>query len=306
MVGLWQIFTASAVLLSSCLSSLALPINTQREPVDPLTLIATGLLNQEKRLQAVEQKLLGVSSAPSTYDWGTAQTTDLGRTEGGRMQQQQVLNREELDMETRVTYLEEDVADHRHSTDHKLQVVYDQAKELQRKESEDIRELHGELAGDVDILEKEINSSFQETEKDINAVDKHVDSVDKKVNYNTKSYNFLHGGFYEIIEYIREVQHELKNSIHDLDTELQEVKKQVSDLQENKEPSVGPVGNTGGIQSSHTGTVSSAEKALREWMKQDPANRDDSSIAARVESAETKLTQTSLEELMHELNKYNM
>ena len=29
MVGLWKIFTASAVLLSSCLSSLALPINTQ-------------------------------------------------------------------------------------------------------------------------------------------------------------------------------------------------------------------------------------------------------------------------------------
>ena len=279
------------------------------DAVDPLTLLATGLLNQEKRLQAVEQKLQHLSSGP-TNDWGTAQMTDVGRPNWGKTQA--VQNREDKDIPTRVKYLEEDMVDHRHSTDHKLQVVYDQARELQRRESKDIRELHDELVADVNILEKDINTTFQITESDIDTVDSRVDMVEKEVGFNTDEALYLRNLLFKTIEYINKLHYETLGFVYDLDIEVQDIKKQLSDLQQRKEgdevsqkPIVGPVGHTGGIQSHHT-TVSNAEKALREMMKQDPAALRHSFSTAREESAAPKPIQSSLEELMNELNKYNM
>ena len=251
---------------------------------------------------------------------------------------QLVQNREHLDIQTRMKYLEEDVEDNRRSTDHKLHVVYDQVKELQRRESADIRKLHGELEKDVSLLENEVNSTFRETEQDINTVDKQIDKVEMGVKKNAKQFNHLNNGFYRLIDYINSIDHKLKIKVYDLEDELKVVKKELSELKqkhekEEKQPSVAPVGKTGGMQAypnSRVRTMSDAETALHEWMKEDQAiNGDsspsanaemalrewmredralngDSSPSANVQSTDTKPMSTSFEDLFSELENYNM
>lgn len=264
-----------------------MPLFFADKDVDPLILIATGILSQEKRLQALEQRILP-SREPAV----------------GRMQEQ---DRENLDMLTRIRYLEEDVVDNRLHTDHKLQVVQDQLKELQRKESEDIRQLHKELETDVVLLEDEVNSTFSDTENDIDSVEHRLEIVKSGVNNNEGQYHHLRNGFFALIDYVKAVDLDLDDRLHKIEQDLQKIIEDL--LDEDKNADVAPVGETGGIQGYPVKTMSSAEKALRDWLKQDQARQQNPSPtppSASVESANSKELPATFEELLYELKKYNM
>jgi len=110
---------------------------------DILNLLVTGVLNQESRLQEVERKV-----------------ANLGTTQGGiqTWRGPTALSQQTLDLETRVSHLEEDLRDYKWTTHHQLEVVRTELKELQRKESEDMRGMHKELSDDVEDLDGKVNN----------------------------------------------------------------------------------------------------------------------------------------------------
>lgn len=213
-------------------------------------------------------------------------------------------DRAQLDIPTRLRYLEEDVVDNRLHTDHKLQVVQDQLKELQRKESEDIRKLHKELETDVVLLEDEVNSTFSDTEHDIDTVEHRVDTVQSGVNNNENQYRHLRNGFFALINYVKAVDFDLEDRLYVIEQDLQKIMADL--LKEDEKANVGPVGETGGIQGYRVRTMGSAEKALRDWLEKDQARHQSPSPTPPSASANSKQLPATFEELLYELKNYNM
>lgn len=266
--------------------------------IDALTLIATGLLNQEKRLQAVEQRLL-----------------DLSSTQAAARPQQHfnLQDRDHLDIPTRMKYLEEDVEHNRVEADTKLALVRDQLKELQRKETEDIRKVHVELEEDVNLLEKEVNTTFSNAEKDIDTVDGRVDKVKSGVDNNENSYFHLRTGFYALIDFVNSIDYHYEDRVYVIEEQVKEIMKELLAIQRRHEqednaanPNVGPVGETGGVQTYPVRVMSKAEKALHDWIEEDKTQygSDPSPPSAVVESASP--IPATFEELLYELKNYNM
>lgn len=274
----------------------SMPLFFADHDVDPLILIATGLLSQEKRLQALEQRL------PSTKP-GAAEA---------RLQDGEVVTRLNK-LEQDVKYLRQDVEDNRLHTDHKLLVVQDRLKDLQRKESEDIRKLHKELETDVTLLEDEVNSTFSDTELDINTLDNQVDTVKSGVYNNENHYYHLRDGFFKLIDYVKAVDFAHEDVLYQIEEELKKIMKDLLAIKERHDkedeaikPSVGPVGETGGIQSYPVRTMSSAEKALRDWLQEDQVRHGNPSPTPPSASSNSKELPASFEELLYELKNYNM
>ena len=293
--------------------------------MDPILLLATGLLSQEKRLQAIEQRL-NIQSTNSAQP-----TSELARARV----QQTLEERKMLPMGTRVTYLEEDVEENRVHTDFQLQAVYDLARDAQRRETEDITMIQEELSDNVAQLEREINSTFRRVESDIDALKVRVNDNTGGINANLHRYFRLTDGLYRTIEYVRHVEYTLEDRIYILEEQMKEVMKYLERKEEHgttgttrpteqeqsttspteveqgnefpTEPSVGDVGNTEGRKAAKV--MSDAEKALQEWMNSEkpvtktPTKQEEN---AEVQSAAGKNQRVSLMELLRELNNYNM
>ena len=277
-----------------------------------MTLIATGLLNQEMRLQAVEKKLQEMSStaheptsqgfsyfgrmtASDTRGPAFAPTNEVGRAqvrdrermwETGRAQDVH----EGLNTDTRLKYLEQDVKDNYHETGVKLKVVEDRSIENLRVESRDIRELHSELNTSVHMLKVDIKSSFDKVESDIEMTNMRIDIIEKETELNTERYYSLNNGIYYAIDFIMEIDYYLEERVYMLEKKMDlvlESLEKITELlkgEEDKEPQPGepkgpeepevvPIGTTGGVQSSSRKTMDDAEKALQEWMERDKALR---------------------------------
>ena len=260
---------------------------------------------------------------PATVEVGTAQLRARERAHTGRVQ-----GNEDLDLDTRVKYLEEDLEDNRIFTNHKLQSLHDRLADLQRRESEMFQELHGELSEDVDVLEDEINSTFTRVENENDEVNGRVDVVSRETRNNMRLYYHANDGLHRAINYIRHVEFTLEDQIYYLEQNMTEVMGQLWELQRlhgrggegNKptasEPSVEPVGKT----QSRQRVVSDAEKSVVEWMKESEALRQsspssstksdetakaESEVESAVEDASNP-TPSILEALLHELYNYNM
>lgn len=246
-------------------------------------------------------------TAPSATVNGFGRPLIRSRLLGTQAETQQTLDeRLTLDMDTRVRYLEEDVLDNRNYINHNLDVVRDQSKETVRKEGEDIRELHSELAENVQILRNEMNYNLTNVENDISAVDSKVDFLKDEVDDNTWRYYRLNNGLYLTINFIKEVEFLLKDEIYELEQKVEQMRTRLVELERlhEMEPSVGPVGYTGGVQSSDH-VMGKAELALQDWMNEAQSSSYAPSDSKEIANVESENKET-LEELLHELIKYNM
>ena len=304
--------------------------------VDPFVLLATGILSQEKRLQAIEQRLNEMSST-------SAQATAPEERNSALVKLQQSLDvRKTLPIPTRMTYLEEDVQDNRVHTDQQLQSIYDLARDAGRREAEDILELHHELSASVDQLEGYVNVTFMKVEHDI-------DAIKKELRYNWKWFNHVSIGLYQTIDYINHVEYHLEDRIYQLEEEMKAVTRTLdmtmatpttiptvapttqtsttaptstsattptstsattptsttatSTTEETGDefptgPSVGGVGDTGGRRAGRI--MSEAKKVLQAWINSEVPGSEE------VAEVESDSQPSSLQELLDELNKYNM
>jgi phage host-nuclease inhibitor protein Gam len=327
MVGALQLLTVLALLLSTSAPSFALPI-ASKDKIDPMLLIATGLLNQEKRLQAIEQKLSDTSSTSTQAEepTGVGLARIMAKAENALARNQQSLEeRQTLPMDTRMTYLEEDVEDNRHSTEHRLHAVYDLAREAQRVESEDMRVMHNELANYVAALERELNSSIGQIKNEISTLEGRVDANAEGVESNLQFYYRLNNGLHATVAFIRYVEYSLSDRVYDLETQVGEILETLKALQRTVEnnngggdgsetqpgPSTGEVGDTGAGGGGKAKVMSDAEKRMQEWIDANPT-RDDA--PGREEVAKTESAAASdrsggaslIQDLLSELNKYNM
>ena len=223
----------------------------------------------------------------------------------GRLPTLQNERLEELDIATRVQYLEEDLQDFKDHTNHHLLVVKDQLTDLQRRESEDLRKMHNKLNSDVATLEKEVNTSFQHAEHDIDTVEHQVKEVETEVTNNEAGYNHLRNGLLMTIHYIDDMDYALDDRIYALETKLKEIMQELLEIQRRHEEEDRALQQpqTGGIQSregSHTGTMSGSEKALREWM------REDATAHASSPGANKGAMPAYFAELLNELKNSNM
>jgi len=249
---------------------------------DILNLLVTGVLNQESRLQEVERKV-----------------ANLGTTQGGiqTWRGPTALSQQTLDLETRVSHLEEDLRDFKAITHHHLEVVRTELKELQRKESEDIRGLHKELSDDVEDLDGMVNSSINHTDHEIHVVNDKVDTVEGEVGTNTDSYHQLRSWLHEVIWGIRNVESNLGDDIDELKGKVANISKTLDEMEEEENQEQQPaVGNTGGIHNYPlgVGTPARTEDASNGWV---PAY---SQYNANMPSVERK--PATLDELLHELD----
>ena len=251
---------------------------------DILNLLVTGVLNQESRLQEVERKV-----------------ANLGTTQGGiqTWRGPTALSQQTLDLETRVSHLEEDLRDHKSTTHHQLEVVRTDLKELQRKESENIRGLHKELADDVEDLDGMVNSSINHTGHEIHVVNDKVDTVEGEVGTNTDNYHQLRSWLHEVIWGIRNVETKLGDDIHELKGKVVNISKTLDEMEKEENREQQPaVGNTGGIQNYPlgVGTPVRTEDARNGWVPAYPQYN----YNANMQSVERK--PATLDELLHELD----
>ena len=294
-----------------------------------LNLLMTGVLNQESRLQEVERKV-----------------ANLGTTQGGiqTWRGPTALSQQTLDLETRVSHLEEDLRDYKSTTHHQLEVVRTDLKELQRMESEDMRGMHRELSDDVEDLDGKVNNSINHTGHEMRVVNNKLDTVEGEVGTNTDNYHRLRSWLHEVIWAIRNVETKLGDDIHELKGKVADISKTLDEMEkeeDNKEQQPA-VGNTGGIQNYPlgVGTQVRGEDAPSGWVpaysqynynanmqsvERKPATLDEllhGAMQARTEeppsdwmyaypntnanrqSVERK--PASLQELLHELDNYNM
>ena len=309
--------------------------NTDDKAADPILLLATGLLSQEKRLQAVEQRLNEMSSRSTS---AAATGSELGAKT-----QQSLEERQSFPLPTRMTYLEEDVEGNRQNTEHQLQTVHDIAKNNQLRESEDVVKLHRELTDYVGRLEMEINTTFARIENDINSLKGMVDANKVELKLNEDWYYHLNTGLFTTIDFVRHVEYLLDDRVYKLEQQMEKIMKllregnrmatesptepttgttttepttgttepttetSTSSAGPPTEPSVGGVGETGGGRVAKI--MGDAEKALQEWIDSDPPSRKATSNAeegAAVEGETARSRSSSLRELLYELNNYNM
>lgn len=243
-------------------------------------------------------------------------------SEVGRARLQQSLEvRQQLPIDTRMTYLEEDVEDERHHTNARLNALRDQTVDNQRRESEDILKLHEELSENVTELERDINASFTRIE---NTLEVEVQNNRVEIEKNRELYYNLNNGLYRTINFVRHVEYILEDRIYMLEEQMKKVTEDLLSLKRMSteattdptesststgiptEPGVGGVGDTGGNKAARI--MSEARTALQEWMD---SRKSTTEMAAAQESSEaeskTGRSQSKiLEELLYELNNYNM
>ena len=238
-----------------------------------------------------------------------------------------------MPIETRMTYLEEDVEDNRKTTDHKLQVVHDMAADAQRQESEDVLELHKMISDSVARLESDINVTFARIEGDLDLVKAGVEENKADINTNLNWFFHLNTGLHRTINYVRHIEYTLEDRIYVLEEQMKEVLKFLRDEERMgtevptqsstepsessmgpgipTEPSVGGVGETGGGRAARI--MNEAKNALQEWMDSTQPSRKTAAVeeyaeveSAKVESKTGKSQSETLRELLYELNNYNM
>ena len=259
---------------------------------------------------------------------GAALSTTRSEVVRARLQQS-LEERQQLPIETRMTYLEEDVEDNGKNTDHKLQVVHDMATDGRRQESEDVLELHKMISDSVTRLESEINVTFARIEGDLDLVKAGVEENKADINTNLHWYFHLNTGLHRTIDYVRYIEYTLEDRIYALEEQMKEVDDEermgtevpTQSSTEPSEPSMGPgiptepsmggVGETGGGRAARI--MNEAKKALQEWMDSTQPSRKTAAVeenaeveSARVESKTGKSQSETLRELLYELNNYNM
>lgn len=250
-------------------------------------------------------------------------------SEVGRARLQQSLEaRQQLPIDTRMTYLEEDVEDERHHTNARLKALRDQTEDNQRQESEDILKLHEELSENVTELERDISASFTRIE---NTLEVEVQNNKEEIEKNREFYYNLNNGLYRTIDFVRHVEYLLEDRIYMLEEQMKKVTEDLLSLKRMStdtptqttqattdstesststgiptEPGVGGVGDTGGNKAARI--MSEARTALQEWMD---SRKSTTEMAAAQESSEAesktgRSQSKTLEELLYELNNYNM
>ena len=273
---------------------------------------------------------------------------NLGTTQGGiqpwNWRGPTALSQQTLDVDTRVTHLEQDLSDLRTTTHHQLDVVKTHLKELQRKESEDVRSMHKELADDVEYLDGKVNNSINNTDREFHVVSDKLDTVEGDVGTNTDNYHRLRSWLHDVIWAIRDVETKLGDDIHELKGKVADISETLEKLEneEDNEEQQPAVGTTGGIQNHplSVGTQGRTENAPNGWVpayahynynanmqsvERTPATFDEllrGQMRAMTEEAPTDWMRAypntnanrqsverkpaSIEELLHELDGYNM
>lgn len=215
-------------------SSWAMPV-PQSTDSDVLTLVATGLLSQEKRLQAVEQQVANLQAT------GTAAR----------------LQNKDLSLETRVNYLEEDLNDFEFHSEEQLKIVKTHLQNMFALELEEIRKLHHELDSDVNILENKLDNNINTTDK-----------IHTSVDTNTKHYQQLKSNLIALAYEARDDNGRIEDDISSLKDELKDVSNRVEKLEkddEKKQPpqtGVGPLESTGVNGMNSQAKVSSFKEPL--------------------------------------------
>ena len=269
--------------------------------MEMLKLMATGVLNQEVRLQAMERKL--ESLAPVSE---RVQTSGRYAT---------LSQRSQLSLKTRVTYLEEDLSDFMVKARHDITYVKDHLFELQRKESEDIRGMHKELVEDVVDLDGKLNSTRSHTHHEVGDLNRTLDKVEDEVGTNANHYHTLRDWTHQVLHHLWKVEGKLSDEIHELNKTIENVLKRIDELEQKKKDQGGPVGNTGGIQSSPSSkgkTKGLARDGTHGWVPyyytEDDPNSQSTENSNTKESGSQSMEDkpSTLEELLRELKNYNM
>lgn len=275
-------------------------------------MLATGILKQDQRLTAMEQRLNQLSS--------TAEETGKGREPVIARNQETLVDRQNLSMETRMTHLEEDVEDNRKHTNEQLNVVRALGDDALRRESEDIATLHQQLRNNVDNLEREINATFTRLEGEMSSLKDQVAQNTRNIATNTEWYNRLNDGLHGTIDFVYSIEYDLDGRVYILEEQMKEVLRAMrgGTTQPTSGATLPGVGETGGGGGGtrRARIMSDAEKRLKEWLNSaDPSGKKSTKTAstatvtsASEETAKSEKTiaaSPELRKLMYELN-YNM
>ena len=273
--------------------------------MEMLKLMATGVLRQEVRLQAMERKLENLAPV-----LGGVQTSQRHAA---------LSQRSELPLKTRVTYLEEDLSNFMVKAIYDMTYVKDHLVELQRRESEDIISMHKELEDDVVDLDGKLNSSRARAHHEVGDLNRTLDKVEDEVGTNTNHYHTLRDWTYQVLHHLWMVEGKLSDEIYELNKTIGNVLKRIVELEQKKKDQGGPVVKTGGIQSSPSSmgkTEGLVRDGSRGWVPyyytEDHANSQSADNSNSKESDTITGSQSTddkpavLEELLRELKNYNM